>query len=403
MLALAVSILTLAPTGKLTLRALPIGLVAGLVLSMMLSEMWADRWLGAPLNVIQQFGPTLTLFLLTIWNVISLPRLRITAGLLVLLAMFLVCQGVAAYHFGYMQDKLLLRGNDNGDDADASAEEADVPRVRGLGQTNDPNDLALALASTLPILGLAWRKGRNLRNLLFVGLPGAFLIYGIYLTRSRGGLLAVLAVLFVGSASRVSRTKALVATALMAVMLMGANFTGGREMSTSDESAIRRIDAWSEGLDMFRSNPILGIGYSNFTNHNDLTAHNSFVLCFAELGMVGYFFWLGLLVVSILQLQQVRRSAADRSEREDLDGYARVLVACFAGTLVAACFLSRTYYPILYLLVALAFALYRLASEDGVSVGLPSVYRVSRKVLLLEFTSVIAIYILVRLDRLHVT
>src|ERR1700730_862891 len=88
-LSLAVSVLTLAPTGKLTIRTAPIGLVAGLILSMMLSEMWADRWLGAPLHVMQQFGPALTLFLLAVWNVTSLARLRITAGLLVLFAMVL--------------------------------------------------------------------------------------------------------------------------------------------------------------------------------------------------------------------------------------------------------------------------------------------------------------------------
>src|ERR1035441_7873251 len=110
-LGLVVSVLTLAPTGKLTIRALPIALVTGLVLSMMLSVMWADRWLGAPVHVIQSFGPALTLFLLAVWNVNSLHRLRITAAVMVLSAMVLVGQGVAAYHFGYMQDTLLFRGN----------------------------------------------------------------------------------------------------------------------------------------------------------------------------------------------------------------------------------------------------------------------------------------------------
>ena len=119
-LSLVVSVVTLAPFGKLTVRALPIGLVAGLILCMMLSEMWADSWMGAPLNVMQKFGPALTLFLLAIWNVTSLTRLRITAGVLVLLATILVGQGVAAYHFGFMQDKLLMHGNDVEEDDDAS-------------------------------------------------------------------------------------------------------------------------------------------------------------------------------------------------------------------------------------------------------------------------------------------
>jgi putative inorganic carbon (HCO3(-)) transporter len=254
-LSLGLSVLTLAPAGKLTIRAAPIGLLAGLILSMTLSLMWADRWLGAPLHVIQRFGPALTLFLLAIWNVTSLARLRITAGLMVLLSMILVGQGVAAYHFGYMQDKLLYRGNDDAGDGDASHTEAGIPiRVRGLGQVNDPNDLALVLVATLPFLGLAWRRARTLRNILLVGLPGAFLTYGIFLTRSRGGMLGMLAVFLSGFISHGNRIKALVATALITVVLMGANFTGGREISTSEESAARRIETWSEGLDMFRSN-----------------------------------------------------------------------------------------------------------------------------------------------------
>lgn len=401
-LSLVVSVLTLAPVGKLTIRALPIGLVGGFILCMMLSEMWADSWMGAPLNVMQQFGPALTLFLLAIWNVTSLTRLRITAGVLVLLATILVGQGVAAYHFGFMQDKFLIHGNDTEGDEDASEEAAAPARVRGLGEINDPNDLALALVATLPFLGLAWREGRYARNMFLVGLPAAFLMYGVFLTRSRGGLLAVLAVLFVGLIGRVSRMKALFAVAITAAIFLAANFTGGRAMSNSEESAANRIAAWSEGLDMFRSSPILGVGYSNFTDHNALTAHNSFVLCFAELGIVGYFFWLSLLVVAILQLNQVLQYTEDDADGNPLRRNSRVLLASFAGVLVAAFFLSRSYNPILYLLVGLAYALYKLAGRSGHSLDLPSLRGIGPKVAALELASIVAIYILVRVDRLFI-
>ena len=400
-LGLVVSVLTLAPTGKLTVRALPIALVTGLILSMMLSVMWADRWLGAPVHVIQAFGPVLTLFLLAIWNVNSLRRLRITGAVLVLLAMVLVGQGVAAYHFGYMQDQLLLRGTgDPGDDDQSPAETDDPVRVRALGLMNDPNDLALVLVAILPFLGLAWRKGRTVRNALLLGLPAAFLVYGIYLTRSRGGMLGILAVCFASLVGRLSRTKALAATGAMAAMFLAANFTGGRAMTTSEESVAGRFDAWSEGIAMLRSSPVLGVGYQNFTDHNNLTAHNSFVLCFAELGAVGYFFWLALLVAAMLQTRQVRQCLDHSSDGDVLHRYAKVLLSSFAGTLVAAFFLSRSYNPVLYLLLGLAFALHETARKCGHPVALPSLYVVSRKVVALEFASIAAMYILVRANRL---
>ena len=401
-LGLVVSVLTLAPTGKLTIRALPIALVTGLILSMMLSVMWADRWLGAPLDVMQKFGPVLTLFLLAIWNVNSLRRLRITGAVLLFLAMVLVGQGVAAYHFGYMQDKLLFRGTgDPDDEEEAPPAETDAPaRIRGLGQMNDPNDLALALVAILPFLGLAWRKGRTVRNVLLIGLPAAFLTYGIYLTRSRGGMLGILAVCFAGLVGRVSRTKALVATAAMAAIFIAGNFTGGRAMSASEESAAGRFDAWSEGMDMFRSSPVLGVGFQNFTEHYELTAHNSFVLCFAEMGAVGYFFWLALLVVAIMQLKRVRHCTDDSPGTEMLRLQASVIIASFAGMLTAAFFLSRSYNPVLYLLVGLACTLQTIARKSGYPVELPSLYSVSRKVVALEFASIVAIYVLVRVNRL---
>jgi hypothetical protein len=42
--------------------------------------------------------------------------------------------------------------------------------------------------------------------------------------------------------------------------------------------------------------PVFGVSYNSFTDHHERTTHNSFVLCFAELGLLGYFTWLALVV-----------------------------------------------------------------------------------------------------------
>ena len=151
---------------------------------------------------------------------------------------------------------------------------------------------------------------------------------------------------------------------------------------------------------MFRSNPALGVGFQNFTEYNELTAHNSFVLCFAELGTVGYFFWLGLLIVAIKQLGQVRQCEDDDVGESLLHRQATVLTASFAGMLAAAFFLSRSYTPILYLMIGFAFALHQIARQEGHSLALPSLYRVSRRIIGLELASIAAIYVLVRVNRL---
>jgi hypothetical protein len=358
--------------------------------------------MGASLNVIKEFGPTLTLFLLTIWNVTSLRRIQITATVIVILAVMLVGQSAAAYHFGFMQEQLLIRGTSTEDAPDESPADDGTVRVRGLGQMNDPNDLALVLVASLAFISVAWQSGRTFRNTLLLGVPGAFLIYGVYLTHSRGGMLGVLVVIFVGLVSRTNRINALIITGLAAIVFIGSNFTGNRGMSSSEESAAGRLDAWSEGLDMFRSNPLLGVGFRNFTEHHTLTAHNSFVLCFAELGSVGYGFWLALLTIALLQLNQVRQCKDDSFHAAILRRYALALLASLTGVLVSAFFLSRSYNVVLYLLVAITASLYASTQRSGYSMTLPSLSQLVRGVAALEIATIAGIYLLVRMNRLFV-
>jgi len=395
---LAWSIFALPWTARFTLRALPLCLMAGLLLSMMASLTWAERWLGAPLHVLQVFGPALTIFLLAIWNITTLRRARITAGVLVGLALMLVAQSVAAYHYGFRADELTMRGSPE-EDLDDDVAELEPLRVRSFGDMNDPNDLALVLVASLGLVGFAWKNGRAWHNAIVLGVPGTLLVYGVYLTRSRGGMLGVLAVLFIGLMVHLRRSVALVVTVMMAVLFMAANFTGGRTMSASEESAAGRLDAWSEGLDMYRSNPILGVGFQEFSDHHTLTAHNSFVLCFAELGTIGYFFWLALLASAITRLRRLQLEA-------DPDGsvipsrYALSILAAIAGILVTAFFLSRSYNPVVYLLVAFAFALFNVVRASDDAITTPLFLPLARYVVALEFGSIIAVYALVRVNRL---
>src|SRR5258705_278562 len=83
------------------------------------------------------------------------------------------------------------------------------------------------------------------------------------------------------------------------------------EIDSKEQSAQGRIAAWSEGLQMFKRNPVIGVGYGMFTNSYPLTAHNSFVLSFAETGLIGAYFWVGLLYVSLLGF--CRLAAASRT------------------------------------------------------------------------------------------
>jgi putative inorganic carbon (HCO3(-)) transporter len=157
-------------------------------------------------------------------------------------------------------------------------------------------------------------------------------------------------------------------------VLLGAvvvtNVAGGRGFSAQEDSAGSRILAWSEGLTMLRNQPLFGVGYNNFTEHHDITAHNSFVLCFAELGLIGYFTWLALVVIAFRDVNQV----ANLSEGAELTSrpYAAMLRSSLLGFLTCAYFLSRSYAPPLFLLLSLCAVTWRCAHDEASHSGLPA-------------------------------
>lgn len=346
---------------KIAATPVQLGLLALLALAIAASQV-ANGWTGGAVEALSDFSASALLLLLGCMNVTSERRLRATCAVIVACMVTLAAMCVAAYHDGFMVDQLVLRQG-TGSDADLLSEGfSGIPaddtsgtslwRVRGLGILNDPNDLGQAIVMSLPLLFAGWRARRLLRNLLWVVAPGALLVYTIYLTHSRGALVGLGVLLLYGLRNWLGTTRTALAAVLGLGVLLGGGLGGGREFSTQEESAGQRVEAWYEGLQMLRENPVFGIGYGRFTDFHNLTAHNSFVLCFAETGLLGLFAWVGLLVVAWRELGQ---AAALHPAGSEARRRAEALRAALLGFLACAWFLSRTFQPLLYLLLALCF------------------------------------------------
>lgn len=228
-------------------------------------------------------------------------------------------------------------------------------RITWIGIFNDPNDLALAFVIVVPLL-LALIFGPS-----FIGykwLPMALiglLVYGIYLTNSRGGLLALMAAVgyfFIRRSKHRLLGGVMGGAVALLVFLFGPSRLG--MISAEEDSAAGRLDAWYYGFQLLKGSPLFGAGHNMFTDDYPMTAHNSFVLAFAELGLVGFFCWVGLLYVTFKGLGLVEKHLR-------LWPYAIGLEAGLVGFCAAAFFLSRTYILIPYLLVALSAALSNVA------------------------------------------
>jgi hypothetical protein len=390
------------------LRSIQVYVLFAFFAVLLLSWMIADHYWGAMLEATTQFAPSLAMFVLTVCGVNSLRKLHVITGVVVLLSFVLLAQGIAAYHFGFNKKMFLFdaarqHSSEEVTDDEDSADEPDEPanednaqakRIRGLGMLHDPNDLALTFVAVLPLVNIKVRRPRILRFLLLELLPTSALCYGVYLTHSRGGTLALLFVFFFIFTTRMGRWRAVLLVSVLAICAAAADIGGGRNFSLEDESAAGRIDAWSEGLQMLKSRPITGVGYRQFTEHYELTAHNSFVLCFAETGLVGYFLWLSLLGITLLQLQKLKHLPEDIPFGPDIQRFASILQASVVGFMAAAFFLSRTYVPLLYLLIGLSASLVLIAKKNGVPVVLPTYPRMGALIAASELASIVLIYVI---------
>jgi O-antigen ligase len=387
-----------------------------------LSLMIAEEWPGAPIAALQRFGPSLTIFVLAMCSVTSLVRLRIAAGCVIVLTVVLMLQGAAAYHFGFNTRLFLLdrtAASDDAEDAEVVLEEppdpdlvtgelegltgddewSGIPRIRALGFMHDPNDLAVGMVVALGLIGGVWKPRLQLRNLLLASAAAA-LVYGIYLTRSRGGAVALVVVLCRFAACYIGGVPALGLLGALSAGLMTLDF-GGRSLAGAlDDSASARLAAWTEGFEILKAQPMLGVGYGQFLDHHTLTAHNALVLCFAETGLLGSFFWVGLFVVTMLELHRLKKLPGNGSFEGTARQWAQALQLGLIGFMAAAFFLSRTFVPTLYLVIGLSAALAAMARAANKSIPLPSLPALGILVLACELGSIGVIYAIVKL---HVT
>lgn len=309
-------------------------------------------WLGGGMTVLSDFAPVVMLFYMVSTSTDSLQRMR--QIFLVLAA----CITVIAWH-GIDQSAKGIGWT--------GAELSQGTRITYLGFLNDPNDLAMALVMVLPMtLHLARHMGLLMRLASYAA--AGTIAYAVYLTNSRGSVLAMGAMLFLYGILRYGIVKSVIVLPLLFAPLIALGPSRMADMSADEDSAEGRIEAWYEGVQLLMMRPLFGVGKGLFADHHGLTAHNSFVLAFAELGMIGYFFWLSNIVISWVMLQRMvitpaaaGATAEEAARWELIREHARTLWYGYVGGLVSAFFLSRSYVVILYLHIALIVALYQFA------------------------------------------
>lgn len=311
-------------------------------------------WPQGALDIAKPMIPWLVLYFLSANLVRTERRLDVMMGVLVATGLVLVAHS--------MQQ---VRNYDGVTDATGigwTGETVLSGRARYVGLMNDPNDLALCLGMIVPLALQMTYPGLDVFSRVSGHLLCLPILLGIFLTNSRGGMLAcgMVAALYA-----YRRFGAIAMAVICGVLIAGALTFGPsriREQTESDEASTEgRIYAWSRGIELLKQNPVVGIGKDEFTQHHTITAHNSMVLCFAEQGLAGYVVWFGAgffamygLHYSLKHLQPTSR--AYRQTAAVFDSLAAFYVGGF--------FLSRTYFMVLPILLGLAVARFKMTRDE---------------------------------------
>lgn len=326
----------------------------------------ANGWLGGAWVTLGKFLPLVALFYLIAGTTSTVARHR---ALMVAIALFTI---VLAVH-GIDQS-----GNEEGVGW-SGARVVEGGRITYIGIFNDPNDLALSFVMALPLLAHCFRSTDSTLAKAFWLCGIATLLYGIFLTNSRGGMLAAFALVAIQAYRRFG-IPGILALCTAGVALLLSLPTRLATEKAVDESAAGRVDAWYAGIQLLLRHPLFGVGQGNFTDHNGLTAHNSLVLAFAELGFAGYFLWLAFVGISFYMVWRITRtgtppddpaglppavkapaSRADWARHQDI---AATYLSSMLGFFIAAFFLSRSYNILLVMFCGLSVALYQCTRRD---------------------------------------
>jgi O-antigen ligase len=235
-------------------------------------------------------------------------------------------------------------------------------------------DLGLAMCV---VWGIVWawlvgkaEKQKWVRWFLMLCFVTFFL--AILLCGSRGAVVGAGAIVLVALLKSKRRVGAIFLTlffvlAIWLVLPEASKLRFANAWAGTDANANSRIEFWHIGFDMWKHNPIFGIGPGIFAWANPLhfVSHSVFVQVLAESGLVGTISW-AVMLFYFLRLNAKTRKRALASGPDGRRSFEYCLAfgldLGMAGFLASGAFLAVLYYPHFWILLSLSVALNKCAA-----------------------------------------
>jgi O-antigen ligase len=252
----------------------------------------------------------------------------------------------------------------------------------------DANDFATFAVTAMPFGLYFVHAGRRARTRRFALVSLGVLMLAFLRCGSRGGLLALAAVVgFVLTRYRaIPLRQRVVAAVLVSLVTVGAASSRywtelGSIGSSTDYNLTQdsgRLQIWQRGIGYMLTHPLLGVGANNFSTAEGRlspfagraefglpvkwsAAHNSFIQVGAELGIPGLLLFLTMLASAFTALRAITRRA--RSSTNGEGALSQPLTASLLGFVVGGFFLSLAYSEMLYTLLAFGVALQKINTD----------------------------------------
>jgi O-antigen ligase len=330
------------------------------------SLLWATQT-GTGITALSRYAPNILLLPIAYTAVRTRRNLTLVLGAIVVGA-------VLAASFGILQPP-----------ASGLIEESS----RASGTVGDPNELAAFLLVGLALAaGFALGRKHSPMVRFAAGLAVPLCAAGIFLSLSRGGLVALGALMVAGTVCA-GRWRIAITAILVTVIAGGALYftqlapLPARERVTTTAGGSGRSDLWKLGLRMVRAHPVTGVGVGNFQavsadyvlqpgtlaraelvfSEAPKVTHNTYLEVMAELGVPGFLLFMSVVVSCLACALRAAHAWAARAD-PTMEALARGAFLGLVGMLVADFFISDMYTKLLWVMLALGPAMLAVARSE---------------------------------------
>lgn len=254
---------------------------------------------------------------------------------------------------------------------------------RGTGSFSaDENDACLVLNMALPYaFYFSLRGDISFKKKLFYRLSFLVILTAIVMTSSRGGFLGMIAAIGMFIILSKDKFKNLLKLSILSLCLGGVVLSALPDgylddmntiSNTEDSTRNLRLLHWTTGWEIFKDNPILGVGAGNYPwnstsyfhlspyykegarNRSGRQAHSLYFTLIPEMGLAGISIFVVMCLTIYSRVNGIRK-VFNRNDNEVL--LANAIGASLVSYLVTGAFVSVLYYPLFWHLTAFAILL----------------------------------------------